>query len=277
MTRKYTVSEHQRSILFGAVLEFMSRCGSGEASIRSSFEKAVIELRNWKVGNRSMQRGNLCNQKQNLPALLLRTWHRDARYVDREAKPLPLYLIRGRNSLSSLIKNIDPSADASEVLRSMKVVGLIRRTSGGRYIPTSDSAIVDRLHPLLIEHVTKLVSRLISTISRNTMPRRGSLSLVDRHAYTADLNPRDRAAFADFTRSQGIAYLESIDDWLAQRQVRRKLVSRGTKSQGVAAGVYLFAYLGDSDIEFRPRRPSKVPRLPSSAVDVSPVLSIAPV
>jgi hypothetical protein len=239
---RHVVSERQRSILFGAVLEFMSRCGATEEVIRESFEKAVLELRKWKSGGRFKRRTGLSVETQNLPALLLRTWHRDARYIDQEARPLPLPLTRGRNNLSSAIKCIDPSADSLEILRSMKAVGLIRRTSKGRYIPTSEAAIVDQLHPLLIEHVTKLVSRLISTITRNT--GRDSMSLIDRHAYTANLNPVDQTAFADFTRSQGIAYLESIDDWLAQRQVRQRRISGVSKPRGVAAGVYLFAYLG---------------------------------
>jgi hypothetical protein len=244
---RFVVSERQRSILFGAVLEFMSRCGAAEDAIRESFEKSVIDLRDWKVKDRLGRGSGQGVQTQNLPALLLRAWHRDARYIDHEANPLPLPLSRGRNNLSTVIRRIDPSANTFEILRSMKAVGLIRRTSRGRYIPTSEAAIVDQLHPLLIEHVTKLVSRLIGTISRNTTSKRDSISLIDRHAYTASLNPVDRAAFAEFSRSQGMAYLESIDDWLAQRQVRQLAASRSTKARGIAAGVYLFAYLGDND------------------------------
>jgi hypothetical protein len=247
VTDRFMVSERQRSILFGAVLEFMTRCGASEDVVRESFEKSVIDLRDWKVHDRLRRRSGHSVQTQNLPALLLRAWHRDARYIDHEAKPLPLPLSRGRNNLSTVIRRIDPSANAIEILRSMKAVGLIRRTSKGRYIPTSEAAIVDKLHPLLIEHVTKLVSRLIGTISRNTASKRDSVPLIDRHAYAANLNPVDRAAFAEFSRTQGMAYLESIDDWLAQRQVRRHASSRGTKARGIAAGVYLFAYLGDSD------------------------------
>jgi hypothetical protein len=243
---RYVVSERQRSILFGAVLEFMSRCGAAEGAIRESFEKAVAELRDHKSGGQFKSRARLGVQTQNLPALLLRAWHRDARYIDDEARPLPLPLTRGRNNLRALARRIDPSADSAEILRSMKAVGLIRRTSRGRYIPTSEAAIVDQLHPLLIEHVTKLVSRLISTISRNTS-KRDSLSLIDRHAYTANLDPTDQAAFAEFTRSQGISYLESIDDWLAQRQIHQRGTTRRAKTRGVAAGVYLFAYLGDKN------------------------------
>jgi hypothetical protein len=238
------LSTQQRLKLFEPVLEFMSRCGVTEAVIRSSFDAALADLQSSRTGGRLKSRDDLHIKTQNLPAQLLRAWHRDSRYIDHEAKPRPLHLTKGGANLSAVIRRIDASADPSQVVRSMKAVGLIRRTSNNRYVPTSETAIVDKLHPLAVEHVTKLVNRLVSTVSRNTNRDRDSLTLIDRHAYTADLNSADRVAFAEFTRSHGMAYLEAIDDWLEQRRVRRRPGSRaGIK--GVAAGVYLFAYLGD--------------------------------
>jgi hypothetical protein len=240
------LSAPQRLRLFEAVLEFMNRCGVSEAEIRDSFEAALAAIEGPQKGGGSKSRTSLLITTQNLPAQLLRVWHRDARYIDDEAKPRALHLTVGRANLSGAIRRIDPSVDPSQVIRSMKAAGLIRRTSNNRYIPTSETAIVDKLHPLAVEHVTKLVNRLVSTVSRNTDRESGALSLIDRHAYTSDLNPTDRVAFAEFTRERGMAYLESIDDWLEQRRVSRYRGSRAP-GKGVAAGVYLFAYLGDGD------------------------------
>ncbi len=248
MKERNILSAQHRLKLLGAVLEFMHRCGIPDAAIRESFEKALAGIKHDQANAQSKRRSGLYIQTQNLPAQLLRAWHRDARYINHEAKPRPLFLTRGRNSLRSIIKRIDPSANVSTVLQNMKTVGLIRRISNGRYIPTSESAIVDQLHPLAVEHVTRLVNRLISTVSRNTNPEGGSLSLVDRHAYTSDLSPTDRVAFAEFTRSHGMAYLESIDDWLEHRRVRKRPTAKRAGGGGLAAGVYLFAYLGDGDI-----------------------------
>jgi hypothetical protein len=242
------LSAQQRLKLFGAVIEFMYHCRISESTIRESFEEALVDIKRGQANARVKRRSGLYMQAQNLPAQLLRVWHRDSRYLDNEAKPLPLAITRGRASLHSIVRQIDASANASALIQNMKAVGLIRRTSAGKYIPTSESAIVDRLHPLAVEHVTKLVTRLMSTVSRNTNPQSGSLSLVDRHAYTSDLSPTDRVAFAEFTRSQGMAYLESIDDWLEHRRVRNRLSSKRVKREGLAAGVYLFAYLSDANV-----------------------------
>lgn len=250
MKDKKILSAELRLKLFEAVLRFMDRCEIGSVEIQRSFEAALEGHRSRRTADEGSDvNDTLYINKQNLPAQLLRIWHRDSKFLDQDAKPRPLFLVRGRNSLRSMVASIDPRIDADATLRSMRKVGLIRRAASGKYLPTSEMAIVDQLHPQLVHHVTRLVTRLIGTVGRNSDPTGKSLSLVDRHAYTADLDPAERKAFADFTRSHGTAYLEAIDDWLAQRRVKSGSSSKSRKaaSKGVAAGVYLFAYLGDKE------------------------------
>ncbi|MET0279550.1 MAG: hypothetical protein ABW278_00300 [Steroidobacteraceae bacterium] len=237
--------------LLGAVLEFMNLSGVRESAMRQAFDRGLAEIREKRGGQRGKSderhAGNI-----NVSAELLRLWHRDGRYINVDAKPRPLSLVKGRNSLSAAIRRLDPTAVPSEILAGMKAVGLIRRTSRGLYLPTSESAIVDQLHPVLVEHVARTVIRLVSTVCRNTDPSGQSLPLIERHAAIPDLNPADRKAFADFTRAQGMAYLESVDDWLQQRRSRRATPARKARKGGVAASVHLVAYLGD-EIEQSPR------------------------
>lgn len=234
-----------RKKLVCAVLEFLGRSGVSEEEVRSSFEAAMASARGWKAceGNCRQDGGYVGNG--NVSAELLRLWHRDGRYIDRDAKPRPLPLAGGRKNLISIVRRLDPSADAREVLLGMRSIGLIRRVAGGRYIPTSGSVTIGQLHPLAIEHVAKSVVRLVSTVCRNTDPARKSISLIERYAYVPDLNRADAKAFAEFTRSQGMAYLEAVDDWLEQRRARRAVATRKVKPIGITAGVHLVAYLGD--------------------------------
>ena len=242
--------EHLRLKLIGAVLQIMGCCGVTEAAIRDSFEQAMYTQKGTSPTTANQAMDSLYIRSQNLPAQLLRVWHRDDKFIDHEARPRPLPLTRGRDNLHSVIKRIDPSADATSILRSMRAVGLIRRTSAGKYLPTSESAIIDQLHPLLLEHVTKLINRLVTTVYRNAAPTGKTLSLIERHAYVSDLSSEERVAFAEFTRSHGMAYLESIDDWLQRKRTNKRTAKRSKKPKtgGVAAGVYLFAYLGDDEI-----------------------------
>jgi len=233
--------------MLDSVLDFMNRSGMSESTIRESFETCLADLTR-RQSDPTMQRSNsLSTGNENVSAELLRIWHRDGRYIDGEAKPRPLFLSRGRNNLRSIIRRLDPKLDAAEVLREMKAVRLIRKTTSGKYLPNSESAIVSKLHPLAIDHIAKLVIRLVSTVSRNVDQSSNPLRLIERHAYAPDLNWSEREAFAQFTRIQGMAYLESVDNWLARRRSHRATSKEIKNTKGIAASVHLFAYLGDDE------------------------------
>ncbi len=168
-------------------------------------------------------------------------------------------LSSGRNSLISLITRLDPSADPHSEVESMRSVGLLRRLPNGKYVPTAESVKIDRLHPLAIEHVAKSLIRLVTTVCRNTDPRRQSIPLIERYAYVPDLSKAEAKAFAEFTRAQGMAYLESVDDWLEQRRVGRLPARSARPSRvGVTAGVHLVAYLGDGAANLLVSRTAKI-------------------
>lgn len=234
-----------RRKLVCAILEFLGRSGLSEDEVRSAFESAMGSSQGRRECEGNCRRDGGYVGNGNVSAELLRLWHRDSRYLDKDAMPMPLPMLRGRSNLVSIVQRLDPSANAMEVLLGMKSIGLIRRIRGDRYIPTSGSVTIGQLHPLAIEHVAKSVVRLVSTVCRNTDPTKKSVPLIERYAYVPDLNRADAKKFADFTRSQGMAYLEAVDDWLEQRRARRAAAAHRKKVVGITAGVHLVAYLGD--------------------------------
>ncbi len=248
--KKITVLSMQLHFqMLASVLEFMGRSGVAESLIRDAVDKGIARFQNLKKGAAQSSHDDIRMGSENVSAQLLRIWHRDGRYIDRDAKPRPLFLFKGRNSLRAAVKKLDRSADATKILREMRSVGLIRKTSAGKYLPTSESAIVGRLHPLAVEHVAKLVIRLVSTVGRNLDPTGSALPLIERHAYAPNLNVADSSAFAEFTRVQGMAYLKSVDDWLEHHKVGEISSDSGVSAAAVAASVHLFAYLGDDPTE----------------------------
>jgi hypothetical protein len=257
--------------MLGSVLEFMRRAGTSESAIRESFERSLNGLAAKASGRNSRRTDELGIGNENISAELLRIWHRDSRYIDSDAKPRPLFLTRGRHNLSATIARLDPTADAARILSDMRAVKLIRKTSNGRYLPTSEAAIVGRLHPLATDHIAKLVIRLVSTVSRNVDPAAESLPLIERHAYAPDLNFSEREAFAEFTRLQGMAYLESVDSWLEQRRVRRIDSGVRRNAKGIAASVHLFAYLGDGDTGSTLSAQTPTLRLPKRSASRKPI------
>lgn len=233
--------------LLRSILEFMIRSGVSDGAIREAFGLCLRDLDNRKqgLGEPTTREGKYVGNG-NVSAELIRLWTRDGRFIDRDARPKPLSLSTGRGSLVSIVSKLDPAADPHSVVESMRAVGLLRRLPSGKYIPTAESVTIDRLHPLAVEHVAKSLIRLVTTVCRNTDPKKQGIPLIERYAYVPDMSKGEIKAFAEFTRTQGMAYLESVDDWLEQRRVRRRKVRENdVDASGVTAGVHLVAYLGD--------------------------------
>lgn len=233
--------------LVQSILDFLIKSGMTTSQIRSILGECFPEDGSTGPSTRRDSHDSHYVGNGDVSAEVMRIWNRDGRFLDRDAHPRPLQLNRGSNSLGALVRRLDPTGDHMKSIRVMRAVGLIRRLPDGRYVPTAESVKIDHLHPLAVEHIAKSVVRLVTTVCRNTDPSRQVLPLIERYAYAPDMNKKEAAAFAEFTRNQGMAYLEAVDDWLEQRRLRRKagVGRKSLKAASIAAGVHLFAYMGD--------------------------------
>lgn len=269
MSGKRKVSAKLHYKLLASIVQLMLGTGLSGAKIRqyvsSELERSSKREARLLKGARTKH-----HQLDDVAAQLLRIWHRDDRYLGgEESKPRALPLDRGRGNLKSIISSINPDVDAAAVLKSMIAVGLIRRTAKGRYLPTASATLIPCMHPWALEHTERSMIRLISTIARNASGKSDLAPLLERYSYVPDLNPAEAAAFAQFSRVQGQAYLDTLDDWLEQRRAYPKR-SRGN-ARGVAAGVHVIAYLGEArglsiDSSPRPRSKKIVERAKSISV-----------
>lgn len=246
MNSNNKMSPQMQLKLLSSVLELMATAGVSEKAIRGSFERGLLLSRRLRPKGRAQHSDGRYQTKGDVSALLLRLWFRDARLVDDETcNPRPLHPSQGRRNLHALIKSLDSSADPAEVLREMKSAGLIRKTSTGRYLPTKSAMIIPSLHPWTIEHAVRSITRLVSTVNRNASRESDRPPLLERYSYVPDLDPNEGLSFAEFSQSQGQAFLEVLDDWLEQRRIR-KIPSKKRSNVGLPAGVHIIAYLGES-------------------------------
>lgn len=86
--------------LLRAILEFLTRSGLSESAIRDAFGVCLgqLEGRKRRELGVSPKEGKYVGNG-NVSAELLRMWTRDGRFIDRDARPIPLSLSAGRNSL----------------------------------------------------------------------------------------------------------------------------------------------------------------------------------
>lgn len=248
MKKKITVPTELMNDLLLSIVAFMAKTGMSSADIEQAFRSCIETLTDTRDASKtsSVRRSNLPIGCDTVAGAVLRAWHRESKYIDESASPVPLHLHRGGKSLASLIHSQDRKVDASSLIEEMKRTGLIKKVRDGRYLPTANAATIRQLHPLAVDHVAKTVMRLVETVNRNTHANFKKMPLIERYAHVPDLDSREAQAFADFTRQQGAACLEAIEDWLESRRKNAPRIS-GNRAASVSAGMHVFAYVGEHD------------------------------
>lgn len=243
MKRRANAAKNLHSSLVAAVVEFVASAGMHEEDLRAAFEDALRKYPRSKMV-RTMSEGYL--QLGDLSADILRTWHRDHRYIDdKNANPKPLFPTKGRASIASIALKLNPKANVDGLVAYMIRSGLLRAVAGGRYLPSTEAGAISCTREFVSEHIARSVMRLMRTVRRNTDAVGEQQQLIERFAYVTDLDPKEAKNFSDFTRRQGHGYLQSVDDWMEHRRIEVDKKGAGRSRRGVVAGVQIIAYLGD--------------------------------
>jgi len=171
---------------------------------------------------------------------LLRAWHRETQYLSKEGFPRPL-TIDGKRSLRTLIYAHYPRTQFDSVLKALKVAGLIKTNTRGKWLPTTRHAVFPSLSAELLAHFSEGVARFIETMTRNVATRHKGDALFERSSKVAKLPISAGPAFRQFVNGQALAFLEAVDDWLEGR------VEEGKRSRErkCTAGVYTFAFMDE--------------------------------
>lgn len=258
--------ELMSNLLF-SVLDFMEKAGMSHLEVERVFRQCAGIMKSGSSRKVHSKLPSVAIGCDTVAGAVLRAWHREPKFVDDNADPIPLFPRKGKVNLESLIRAQDASVKAESLVREMHRTGLVKKDARGRYLPMTSAATIGQMHPLAIDHVAKTVMRLVETVNRNMRASAIKPSLIERYAHVPDLTADEAKAFSAFTRQQGSACLEAIEDWLESRRTRRySSTGARRKTSGVSAGVHIFAYIGDQQdvgLDLKSRR--KVPS-PSRAV-----------
>ncbi len=174
---------------------------------------------------------------------ILHRWNRHPKYLDAEARPLPIKASGHAPSIESLFRAERKSKFFQIGMCQMRDIGLVRRTKSGRYLPRSDSILLHTLTPEMVANLALSINRLVSTLLENTSTKRRSGSrLIERNALVQDL-PRHRLEeFKTFSREQGAALVSTMNDWLENRREGAVKKNKRSKKATVGAGIHVFAF-----------------------------------
>lgn len=169
---------------------------------------------------------------------ILRTWHRQAKYLSSDGYPRQLKL-GGRNGLRALIGQYYPRTQIETILSALISAGLIKEVRQSFWIPTGRYAVFPHLTGELLDHLSEGVSRLVETVIGNVTTDDKEQVLFERSAKVRQFPAESADEFREFTKNQAIAFLGAVDDWMEARAeaVKRR---RGKKC---TAGVFTFAFM----------------------------------
>lgn len=251
-----TIPKELMDSLVLSIASFMNKTGMTPDEIDASFRAAVDGLSRNSERRQTRHKGGSQIGCDTIAGAVLRAWHRDPTYLDDFANPIPLPSSGSRKSLSTLVKSQDGNADVPSLVSAMQRTGLIMKVDDRRYVPRTNAATISQMHPLAVDHVVKTVLRLVETVTRNMRLVDSKHSLVERYAHIPDLDAKEAQAFSEFSRQQGAACLEAIEDWL---EARRKGIRRSSsgKRGSISAGMHVFAYLEETTGNDAVRRVSR--------------------
>jgi hypothetical protein len=171
---------------------------------------------------------------------LLRTWHRETRYLSDEGFPRSLG-VEGKHGLKGLICSQYPKDQFSTIFRALKNAGLIKQDKKGKWFPTTRHAVFPTLSAELLVHFSEGVARFIETMTRNVTARNKSEVLFERSSKVQKLPISKAGEFRNFVNAQALTFLEAVDDWLESHVEEGK----SSRERKCSAGVFAFAFLDE--------------------------------
>jgi Family of unknown function (DUF6502) len=178
-------------------------------------------------------------ERYNRAARVIAGWVRDRDFLDSDGNPMVLNQEGGNANFNLLVKRHSGDVPTRAVLDELLRVGAVERLPDGRirllsraYVPrTSD---LDKLEILGTD-----VSDLIHTIDHNL--QHGAVNPFFQRKVMYDNLPAEAVSkFRDLAAEQAQTLLETMDQWLSQRDRDVNSSVRGTGRMRSGVGIYYF-------------------------------------
>lgn len=167
-------------------------------------------------------------------------WRRDGRFLTSEGLPNLLSLRSESSSFVELVKAVSPGDNASELLETLKELGVVRMTESGSIELISDSVVacsgregsVIASEPVLV-HICGFLGSVEYNLFDKPSRARGRFERACYASVPEKLVP----VLENLVSTRGQEFVDIIDEWLARRAVRP------TNDGGavlVGAGAYVF-------------------------------------
>jgi hypothetical protein len=151
---------------------------------------------------------------------VIHDWHRLPEYLDEQGSPIPLALHGEQGSIEAIARRCPLSSEeVQELLDLVTSLQAVRKTRGGRYLPTNYTLMVTASRRAMLRRGVKILGGLVSTLSHNLSEPDPALREFERWAHVPRVRASEIPAFRKYLAVQGRMFIEAVDSWLTARQV----------------------------------------------------------
>jgi hypothetical protein len=222
----------QDQLLSGAV-QFLSSVGLPATSIAMRLRTLADMVET----GRSVQTAH-SNEYDLFPRIcgVVHDWIRSPEYTDNDGEPRALPL-KGRCSLSVLIRKRLPRPPISSILQWMSARKVVRRRTDGRYVLLQRAVLLGKRDPVYLEWAATVATEHLKTAIENWNEKDREARQLDRIARVFNLPEREVSSFQAFAKTRSESWLEEIDNWLEDHD------APGGRRRRVEAGVHVHTYV----------------------------------
>jgi hypothetical protein len=172
---------------------------------------------------------------------LLTGWHQDSEFTGPYGIPyeVPFDGPPGRRSFCELVRRYTGDVPAPEMLDELKRIGVVLDLGNGYHRVLSRNYIPNAADPAKFHAMSVAFTDLAKTLDQNLKPDEDH-KLFERRVWApAGVTSSDALEFDALVKDRGQQFLESLDDWLTDREGKaRKLEQEPKVRLGVA--MYMF-------------------------------------
>jgi hypothetical protein len=169
---------------------------------------------------------------------VMHDWTRSPEYTGTDGEPRALVL-RGRRSLSVLIRRHFPRQSISSVLNRMTASGAVRKRADGRYVLLQRYMMLgSELDSTRLEWIATRATQYLNSAFANWKKRNPNCRQLDRIARVFDLPEKEVPHFREFSKNCTESWMEQIDNWLEDHSQPKG------RQRRVEAGVHVYGYVG---------------------------------
>ncbi len=158
--------------------------------------------------------------RMNYATRVLSGWYQDAEFLDADAKPLALPIGGKGPSFESLCGKYSGDVAATTMLKELKHVGAVEEAEDGKLIVRTRYYMPTMTDPERMLSSGSVLEDLGYTVAYNLHRSDADPGRFERRATNTRMPATAVPEFREFLAKEGQAFLEHVDAWLTEHEIR---------------------------------------------------------